>query len=145
MKKIFPYLTYAGSIPFVLCSVFLINNIQKLPLLGSVEKILSVYGLVISSFLAGAHWGQHLYINKGVWNKFLPILSTALAVLLWLSFLVLDFKMLMVMFVLVFIILFIVDYRLFKIDFITHNYLQTRFFVTTIVVVSLIISGALSL
>ena len=50
--------------------------------------------------------------------------------------------MLMVMFALVFIILFIVDYRLFKIDFITHNYLQTRFFVTTIVVTSLIISGA---
>ena len=73
MKKIFPYLTYAGAIPFIFFAVCLVSDIQELPFLGSVKKILSVYGLVISSFLAGAHWGQHLHMNKGLWRLSLPI------------------------------------------------------------------------
>jgi len=144
MKKFFPYLTYAGAIPFIFCAVCLVNDIQKLPLLGSVEKILSVYGLVISSFLAGIHWGQHLHINKNIWNRSVSILSNILAILLWLGFLILGFKMLMLMFVLVFIILLIIDYHLFKIDLITRHYFQTRFFVSVIVIISLVISGTLS-
>lgn len=144
MKKIFPYLTYAGAIPFVFCAVCLSFDIQSLPLLGSIERILSVYGLVISSFLAGAHWGQHLHINKSQWVRFLPIFSNVIAVLLWLGFLVLSFKMQMVMFATAFVVLIIIDHRLFKIDIITRHYFQTRFIVTASVIISLMISGIVS-
>ena len=144
MKKIFPYLTYAGAIPFIFCAVCLGADIQELPFLGSVKKILSVYGLVISSFLAGAHWGQHLYINKHPWSRSLPILSNTIAVLLWFGFLVLTFKMLMAMFVAAFIVLLIIDRRLFQMDLITRHYFRTRFFVSAIVIMSLIISGIIS-
>ena len=144
MKKIFPYLTYAGAIPFVFCAVCLSFDIQSLPLLGSIERILSVYGLVISSFLAGAHWGQHLHINKSQWVRFLPIFSNVIAVLLWLGFLVLSFKMQMVMFATAFVVLIIIDNRLFQMDIITRHYFQTRFIVTASVIVSLIISGIVS-
>ena len=144
MKKFFPYLTYAGAIPFILCTVFLCSDIQELPFLGSVERILIVYGLMISSFLAGAHWGQHFHINKGQWSCYLPILSNVIAVLLWLGFLVLSFKIQIVMFITAFILLLIIDYRLFQIDVITRHYFQTRFVVSAIVIISLIISGIIS-
>lgn len=52
--------------------------------------------------------------------------------------------MLMVMFAAAFIILLTIDYRLFRMDLITRHYFQTRFFVSTIVIVSLIISGSVS-
>ena len=144
MKRIFPYLTYAGAAPFIFFAVCLSADIPELPLLGSVEKILSAYGLVISSFLTGIHWGQHLHINQGKWNFSLPLLSNMITVLLWLSFLALSFKILMGVFVAAFVIILIIDYRLFQIKLITHHYFQTRFFVSTIVIISLIISGALS-
>lgn len=141
MKKIFPYLAYAGAVPCILCAACLNVDIQEIPLLGSVERILSVYGLVIASFLAGTHWGQHLHISKSLWSYSLPILSNIIAVLLWFGFLVLSFKMQMAMFVIAFVVLLIIDHRLFQIDLITHHYFQTRFFVSAIVIISFIISG----
>ncbi len=141
MKIIFPYLTYAGAVPFVLCALCLSFHIQSLPLLGSIERILSIYGLVISSFLAGAHWGQHLHLNKSQWGRFLPIFSNLIAVLLWLGFLGLGFKMQMVMFATAFVVLIIVDHRLFQMGIITRHYFQTRLIVTASVIVSLIISA----
>ena len=144
MNKISIYLTYAGAIPFIVCAVFLNFDIVQLPLLGYVEKILSVYGLVISSFLAGAHWGQHLRINKGLWTYSLAILSNIIAVLLWFGFLVLGFKVLMAMFAAAFVALLIIDYRLFHMDFISRNYFQTRLFVSVTVIISLSISGIVS-
>lgn len=144
MKKIFPYLAYAGAIPFVFCAVCLILSIQLLPLIGSVEKALTVYGLVISTFLCGAHWGQHLYLNEGSWARALPVLSNVIAVLLWIGFLVLSFKMIIAMLVAAFVILLIIDHRLFLVNLITHQYFQTRLFVSSVVIVSLIISGIFS-
>ena len=144
MKKVFSHLTYAGSIPFVLCAVFFSTNTKNLHLLGSVEKILSAYGLMILSFLAGAHWGQYLHINRWIWSYALTILSNIIAVLLWFGFLVLSFKMLVSMFVAAFVVLLIIDHRLFQMDLISNHYFQTRFFVSAIVIVSLIISGILS-
>lgn len=144
MKNIFPYLTYAGAIPFILCAVLLGSDIQELPILGSVERILSVYALMISSFLAGAHWGQHLLMMNGLWSRSLPISSNIIAILLWLGFLILSFKMLVAMFVTAFIILLMIDYRLFKLDIITRHYFKTRMLVSAIVIISLIISGTVS-
>lgn len=140
MKKIFPYLTYAGAIPFIVCAMCLYVGIQELPLLGSVEKILSIYGLVISSFLAGAHWGQHLSMDKGQWSRWLPILSNAVAIVLWLGFLAFSFKMQMVLFIGAFVVLWMIDYRIFQADVITRHYFQTRLFVTIIVIISLVIA-----
>ena len=92
MTKTFYYLIYAGTIPFILCSICFSAGIKSIYLLGSVDKILSAYGLVILSFLSGSHWGQHLYINRRIWGCILPVLSNIIAVLLCFSFLVLSFK-----------------------------------------------------
>lgn len=144
MNKIFIYLTYAGAIPFILCAFYLSFNIKELPFLGSVDKILSLYGLVISTFLAGSHWGQHLHLNKGLWDRFLPISSNIITVFLWFSFIVFSFKTLLLILVISFIILLFIDYQLLKSDLITNYYFRTRFFVSVIVIISLIISGLMS-
>lgn len=60
------------------------------------------------------------------------------------SFLVLSFKELVAIFVAAFIILLIIDHRLFQMHLISDHYFQTRCFVSVIVIISLIISGALS-
>ena len=96
---------------------------------------------MISSFLAGAHWGQHLLINKGQWYRSLPIISNILAVLLWIGFLELSFKMLVAMFVATFVVLLIIDHRLFQMDIITLHYFKTRVFVSAIVITALTLSG----
>lgn len=144
MTKTFYYLIYAGTIPFILCSICFSAGIKSIYLLGSVDKILSAYGLVILSFLSGSHWGQHLYINRRIWGCTLPVLSNIIAVLLCFSFLVLSFKELVAIFVASFIILLIIDHRLFQMRLISDHYFQTRCFVSAIVIISLIISGALS-
>lgn len=144
MKKIPTYLTYFGAIPFVFCAVYLGFKIDQIGVLGSAKTILSLYGLVIASFLAGSHWGQHLHINKSQWVRFLPIFSNVIAVLLWLGFLVISFKMQMAMFVTAFVVLLMIDHRLFQLDIITRHYFQTRFIVSAIVIISLIISGIVS-
>ena len=144
VTKAFYYLIYAGTIPFILCSICFSAGIKSIYLLGSVDKILSAYGLVILSFLSGSHWGQHLYINRRIWGCTLPVLSNIIAVLLCFSFLVISFKELVAIFVAAFIILLIIDHRLFQMHLISDHYFQTRCFVSVIVIISLIISGALS-
>jgi hypothetical protein len=144
MTRDFYYLTYAGAIPFILCTVCFSANIKSVYLLGSVEKILSTYGLVILSFLSGSHWGQHLQINRRMWVYALPILSNIIVVFLCFSFLVLSFKTQITMFVVAFIVLLIIDHRLFQMSLISDHYFQTRCFVSVIVIISLIISGAIS-
>ena len=144
MIKVYPYLTFAGALPFIFCAICLTSDLNVIPVLGDIKKILSLYGLVIASFIAGAHWGQHLYINDGQWCRLLAIISNIMAVLLWLGFLLLSFKMLLAVLVAAFIIYLIIDYRLFQNNFITFNYFQTRIIVTCIVITSLIFSGTAS-
>ena len=143
MQKIYPYLTYAGAIPFVICAIALTLDIRQLPWLGSIEKTLIVYALVIANFLAGAHWGQHLHL-QGKWSRALPISSNILAIVLWLAFLVLSFKFLIIAFVTAFVILLLIDLKLLQDKLISYQYFQTRSLVTAIVILSLIISGIMS-
>ena len=61
-------LTYAGTLPFIACTLCLVMNIRTVPILGSVDHILTVYGIIIATFLAGSHWGQHLsLLGPGGW------------------------------------------------------------------------------
>ncbi len=139
MKKLYPYLAYAGTLPFIACASYLLFNKVQFPILGSIEKVLSVYALVIASFLAGAHWGQHLHLD-GKWSRILPISSNIIVVTLWLAFLMLPFKILLSLFIAAFFLLLLIDYYLFKKNVITLSYFKTRCYATAIVILTLIIS-----
>ena len=144
MKSIFPYLTYAGIIPFALGAISLNFHIEDIPPLGTVKHVMSVYGVMIASFMAGAHWGQHFQIKNRFGNFYLPVVSNIIVLILWVSFLMLSFKMFMVMLVVGFVALLGVDYYLAKINVITNHYLQTRLYVTIGVVVCIAVSGVVA-
>lgn len=139
MKKIYPYLTYAGALPFIICA-FLINaDIEALGFLGETKHILAVYGLVIATFMAGSHWGQHLSLQKP-WDLYLPVSSNVITVLLWVIFLVTSFDVFLLALVVTFILQLVIDFYLYRDDVIDCDYFKTRLVTTTVVVLSLCIS-----
>ncbi|MFT5120490.1 MAG: putative membrane protein [Psychrobacter glaciei] len=142
MKKPSPYLTFAGTIPFIACAFLLMIDVVTVPILGSVANILSAYGLVIASFMAGAHWGNHLSLaDDNKWAVRLPLYSNVIALGLWLGFLSLSAIGFIWLLVIGFISLLVIDYSLHRAQIISHTYFQVRKYVTTIVVISLVIAG----
>ena len=140
MIKLYPYLTYAGALPFIFCALCFITDVNVIPVLGNIEKIFSVYGLVIASFIAGAHWGQHLSL-KDNWSIYLPVFSNINAGLLWISFLIFPFKILLLILGSSFLILLFIDKNLFQNGLISRNYFHTRCLVTLTVILTITISG----
>jgi hypothetical protein len=134
------YLAYAGALPFLICAVLLVFNIPTIPFLGNIQQILSVYALVIAAFIAGSHWGLHLDVNDK-WGIYLPKLSNLIAILLWIGFLVLPFKLLLLTFIITFLVLLGIDQKLLRHDLISTRYFHMRCLVTVIVISTLIISG----
>ncbi len=142
MKKPSPYLTFAGAIPFVACAFLLIIDVVTVPILGSVANILSAYGLVIASFMAGAHWGNHLSLaDDNKWAIRLPLYSNVIALGLWLGFLILSASSFIWLLVIGFISLLVIDYSLHRAQIINHKYFKVRQYVTAIVVISLVIAA----
>ena len=142
MKKPSPYLTFAGAIPFVACAFLLMIDVVTVPVLGSVVDILSAYGLVIASFMAGAHWGNHLDLaDDNKWAIRLPLYSNVIALGLWLGFLILSPSSFIWLLVIGFISLLVIDYSLHRAQIISHAYFKVRQYVTAIVVISLVIAA----
>ncbi|MBF0658054.1 DUF3429 domain-containing protein [Psychrobacter sp. NG25] len=142
MKKPSPYLTFAGTIPFITCAIMITMNIDSLPYFGSTADILSTYGLVIASFMAGAHWGNHLGLaEKDTWAVKLPILSNVIALSLWLGFLMLSATGFTWLLIISFGSLLVIDYALYQAKVITHHYFNVRKYVTIIVLISLMVAA----
>ena len=133
-------LTCAGLIPFIACALLLSTGVESVPWLGSVSTLLSVYGLVIASFLAGSHWGQHLD-QQNMLRPWLAYSSNVCAIALWLGFSLATFTVFIWLLMGVFLLLLGVDIVLFRAKFITGNYVKMRVIVTVIVVLSLWVAG----
>ncbi|MFT7433896.1 MAG: hypothetical protein ACI9TY_001539 [Alphaproteobacteria bacterium] len=140
LKILQPYLTYAGTLPFIFCALSFITNINVIPSLGDTYQVLSIYGLVIASFMAGSHWGQHLSLTDK-WAVYLPTLSNSMAVILWISFLLFPFKGFLCVLMISFSTLLFIDKKLFQKNHINSDYFRTRCIATFIVISSLLISG----
>ncbi|WP_201583480.1 DUF3429 domain-containing protein [Psychrobacter jeotgali] len=142
MKKPSPYLTFAGAIPFVVCAILITIGIDAVIALGTTAEILSAYGLVIVSFMAGAHWGNHLSLaDSNPWALKLPIYSNIVAILLWLGFLSLSKEGFLWLLVVGFLVLLMIDYSLNQANIISAQYFKVRKYVTLIVIISLIVAA----
>ena len=140
MKKIYQYLAFSGALPFVICAACFVFDVQAIPTLGDTRNVLGAYALVITAFMAGSHWGQHLDLDNK-WGDYLPITSNVTAVLVWTGFLILPFKISLIVFAISFLVLLWIDQKLRQNDLISFEYLRTRYLVTMIVVFTLLISG----
>lgn len=142
MKKPSPYLTFAGAIPFVVCAFLLTVGVAAIPVLGQTQYILSIYGLVIASFMAGAHWGNHLSLaDDDTWALKLPVFSNIIALALWFGFLGLSAAGFIWLLIVGFISLLLIDYGLCRAQIISDEYFKVRKYVTTIVVVALMVAA----
>ena len=131
MKKPSPYLTLAGAMPFVLSAVFITIGIDAIPVLGEIGHVLSIYGLVIASFMAGAHWGNHLSLaDDNRWAIKLPIFSNIIALALWLGFLTLSSAGFIWLLAAAFISMLMIDYGLHQAHIINNEYFRVRKYVT---------------
>ena len=141
MFALTPILTYAGSIPFVACGVLLFMDQDTLPILGPsylghIESIISFYGLVIVSFMAGTHWGIHINDSSKI-SKILPITSNLVALISWISHLVVSFKVFIFVISVFFAMILFIDKLLRDEEIISNEYFKLRFSVTIIVLFSL--------
>lgn len=141
MTKPSPYLTFAGTIPFILCAILITIGVDAIRVLGRTEDVLTAYGLVIATFMAGAQWGNHLSLaDDNSWAIRLPIFSNIVALILWLGFLTLSIAGFIWLLIISFIALLVIDYGLYQAQIISAKYFTVRKYVTLIVVVSLIVA-----
>ena len=133
---LYTYLMYAGALPFLISAMLLALGIHHLPFLKNVQHLISVYGLVIASFIAGTHWGQH-FIPKQSKVALLLMSSNLYALLLWLSYLVLPLPQFFLALIALFTLLLWVDKTLYQAQEISSHYFYTRCIISGLVIASL--------
>jgi hypothetical protein len=134
------YFVYAGSLPFIILTALLVFEVEFVPYLGQTVNILATYGLIISVFLAGVHWGQYL-AGIGGSAIYLPIISNIIVVFVWVAYLSMPIYGYLISLVFIFILLLIIDFKLAKTEQISQSYFRLRLRITTIVLISLVISA----
>ncbi|MCV6614810.1 MAG: DUF3429 domain-containing protein [Cellvibrionaceae bacterium] len=138
MRRLYSDLMLAGALPFVCCALALQFGLWELPLLGSSQTVLAVYGLVIGSFMAGSYWG--LYLPQPG-KTYLALFSNAIAIVLWLAYLLLPFVGQLSVYCLVFLSMLLLDSKLAAGGLISAHYFAMRRLITLLVVASLILAA----
>lgn len=128
-------LPYAGALPFIMGAAANLSgtlpNLIYLIMFMDVKHLVLSYALLIVSFMAGVHWGQHL---SGMQTRFNLLLSSnAVALVAWGCYIRLQPDPLCFVFIGLFAVLYFIDTQL----ELQPNYLQTRRNVTLIVCTSL--------
>ena len=134
-------LIYAGCLPFIAGALLLAGNVHSLPVLGEVDLIIATYGLVISVFLTGIHWGQQLSLGKAAKGFF--IVSNILALSLWLAWLLLPTRIFLVFLAAPLLIILAMDAGLLKSGILNAAYFRTRIIITSMVILSLLCAAAM--
>ena len=135
-------LIIAGVLPFVTGAVLLLSGVNSVPLLGSVVAATATYGLVITVFLTGIHWGQQLSLGQAAPGLFVS--SNIIAVSVWLLWLFLSPRLFMVMLTIPMTILLFIDFKLKQNNVIGFHYLRSRAVITAVAIASLILSATSS-
>ena len=136
--KHYQLLAYSGTLPFFICLILKIFNIEEIPILGNTDQIFLSYGLLIVSFMAGIHWGVQLCCeDKATMNLF--ITSNIITLATWFCYLFTNQAWTLVAYILSFSALLFIDSKLFKSGVITRDYLQTRLKVSLFVIMTLLL------
>ena len=136
-KNNLPYiLIYLGSIPFVFFSFLRIVSLEDFFYLD-INYILSIYSLSIISFVCGSHWGIFLTNNTLKINLF--IFSNLLTILSFSGILFLKIDYFFLLQVLILVALLVIDLYIYRQNITLKKYINSRIFITIIVVGCLII------
>ena len=131
-------LTFAGAVPFVFAAILMYWDLERLPLIGDVQKVIDVYGLVIVVFIAGSFWGISVNLN-GKKRNALMIISNCLTLLTFFSYFWLKIIPFQLVLIFLLVALLLVDYWLYFLEVNTKEYVTLRLLVSIIVVGSLFV------
>ena len=124
-----------GSIPFIFfmaLSFFSLDNFFNY----SIEYLVSIYSIIIISFISGTHWGIFLN-NKISINLFAS--SNIVTITVYFSFLILNNFYFTLISVISFMSLLLFDFYIYKQAITSLDYFVVRFFISMIVIFSLLI------
>lgn len=130
-------LTYLGALPFVLGALLLLLGIKIIPFLGATTFVITAYGLVIASFMAGSHWGQQIATTDEQ-SRSIFLISNVMALALWFEYLVGSLTAYVGLLIAVFILSLWLDYLSYQKKKIDSTYMRLRWRVTSVVVLSLV-------
>ncbi|KZK86705.1 hypothetical protein PsW64_01364 [Pseudovibrio sp. W64] len=136
LPLLYACLALAGTIPFIAGAIGLSVGYSFLPLLGATVIAVSLYALVILSFMAGSQWGM-FFIAPHPRRAWLLLWSNFVALSGWCLFLFTA----PIIFILGLIILFsgmlFVDFFLQNLEITSRNYLGVRITATIITLIAL--------
>ncbi|MEY8701786.1 DUF3429 domain-containing protein [Francisella philomiragia] len=143
-KNLDIYLAYFGLTPFVFFSLCQILGYSDFLIFGNIIKAISLYGVVIASFMAGTHWGRQINLEPSFTKTLIQVASNLNAIVIWIGYLNLDPKDFILLLIAEFLVLLKIDYYFFKLELISSKYFKyIRLPITLCVVISLAVSWSL--
>lgn len=136
--QLYPYLTLAGTIPFILTAVLMLLGTPALPILGNLSDLMSIYAIVIACFMAGSYWGLHLNRKDG-WALYLPLFSNIIALLMFFAYLLMPVFAFASLSIAAFVLMLLLDVELKNRAIIHSHYLIWRVVATVLASASLVV------
>jgi len=126
-------LTYAGALPFIFAAILMYWDLERLPIIGDVQKMIDVYGLIIVVFLAGSYWGLSLNLHDKI-RTALMLISNCLTLIAFFTFFWLISIPFQLILILLFLVLLLIDYWLYFLNLNSKDYVILRLVVSIIVI-----------
>ncbi|KZL17961.1 hypothetical protein PsAD2_02694 [Pseudovibrio axinellae] len=137
LPALYSCLALAGTLPFIAGAVGLSAGYTFLPIIGATVIAVSLYALVILSFMAGIHWGM-FFIAPHPSLGWLLIWSNFVALAGWFLFLFTAPVIFFLGVIILFSATMLVDFLLHNLGIISRNYLGLRVLTTIITLIALI-------
>lgn len=140
MSKIQTYslLALMGAFPFIACAILPLLGVAAIYPIGPLDAVASSYGLAISSFVAGSHWG--IFVRE---SKDLPInlfyTSNVALLAVWITYVTAPLPWQLIVQIATFALLWGIDRQLRGADLISEHYFRIRSIATAAVCASLIL------
>ena len=137
-SKTYTALAMAGTLPFIAAALLPLLGHDALPHLGSLEQLVSSYGLAIVCFLAGTHWGTCL-ADRSAASPALLLISNVIFLAVWFAYIGAGAKTALGVQIGAFLALLLIDLHLRKMNVLSAAYLRVRIVATLIAVLSLLV------
>lgn len=136
LPTLYACLALAGTVPFIVGAVGLSVGYSFLPVIGATVLAISLYALVILSFMAGTQWGM-FFIAPHPRRGWLLLWSNFVALAGWSLFLFTAPIIFLLGLILLFTGMLFVDFFLQRMEITSRNYLGVRLTATIITLIAL--------
>ncbi|MTI08994.1 DUF3429 domain-containing protein [Curvivirga aplysinae] len=133
-------LMYAGTIPFIFCTYSIAFKTSPIWFPVATETALTTYTLLIGSFMAGIHWGQHLS-NEAYRPRLLAMVSNLITLSFWFALSASQLNIFLIISAGLFMLLLVIDFLLMLNNFIPKHYCFHRSIVSLVVIINLLTSA----